>query len=57
MLSPTYREPVVLYYFEQMSVAEISNVLDLKPNTIETRLSRARRMLCKVLHQRVEGDY
>jgi RNA polymerase sigma-70 factor (ECF subfamily) len=55
-LPPTYREPVVLYYFEQMSVSEISVVLDRKTNAIETRLSRARRMLREILNRRLEGD-
>jgi len=53
-LPPKYREPVVLYYFEQMSVAEISNVLRRKPNTIDARLSRARRMLREVLNRQRE---
>ncbi len=55
-LPPTYREPVVLYYFEQMSVAEISTVLNLRPNTVDARLSRARRMLCSILSQRAEKN-
>jgi len=55
-LPSKYREAIVLYYFEQMSVAEICTVLDRKPNAIEARLSRARRMLAEIFDQRLERD-
>jgi RNA polymerase sigma-70 factor (ECF subfamily) len=46
-----YREVVTLYYYEELSVEEISEVLKLNENTIKTRLSRAR-MKLKVLMER-----
>lgn len=40
-----YREPVVLRYFESMSIDEIAQALGLAANTVEVRLSRARKKL------------
>ena len=56
ILLPTYREPIVLYYFEQMSVNGICTIMDREPNAVEARLSRARRMLCGILNQRLERE-
>lgn len=55
-LSSKYREPVVLHYFEHMSVADIAGVLGLRTNTVEVRLSRARRLLRTALDGRIEGN-
>lgn len=39
------RVPVVLFYFEDMSYAEIAEILNTSTKTVETRLYRARQML------------
>ncbi|MCA9183993.1 MAG: sigma-70 family RNA polymerase sigma factor [Pirellulaceae bacterium] len=44
-LPPTYREPLVLFYREQQSVARVAELLDLSPNAVKQRLSRGREML------------
>lgn len=41
-LSIKYREVITLFYYEELSVEEISEILKINPNTIKTRLSRAR---------------
>ena len=41
-LPPRYRDPVVLFYFQEMSVAETARVLGLPDGTLKARLSRAR---------------
>jgi len=56
-LSTKYQEPVVLHYFEQMSMGEVAAVLGLKTNTVEVRISRARRLLQTTLGNRVNGDH
>ncbi len=48
-LSARYREPVVLRYFEEMSVHEIGQVLGISANNVEVRLTRARYKLRKTL--------
>ncbi len=40
-----YRSVLHLFYFEEMSINEISKVLDIKPGTIKVRLSRGRVLL------------
>ncbi|MHC4399286.1 MAG: RNA polymerase sigma factor [Planctomycetota bacterium] len=54
-LSPTYREPIVLRYFEEFSVQEIADVLRLSVNAAEVRLTRARQRLKSILGGRLEG--
>ncbi|MBT2291022.1 sigma-70 family RNA polymerase sigma factor [Paenibacillus albidus] len=44
-----YRECVVLYYYHDMSIREISAQLDTAENTIKSRLSRGRQLLKKAL--------
>lgn len=44
-LPQKYRSVVHLYYYEDYSVKEISEILGIKETTIQTRLMRARKML------------
>jgi RNA polymerase sigma-70 factor (ECF subfamily) len=43
------REVVVLYYLEEMTAAEVAEALNLRQNTVEVRLSRARKQLAETL--------
>ena len=38
---------LVLYYVEGFSIAEIAKMLELNPNTVKTRLARAREQIRK----------
>ena len=44
-LPETYRTVIHLFYFEDLTVAQISNVLGIEPGAIKMRLSRGRTML------------
>lgn len=44
-LPERYRMPLYLFYYEELSVAEIAGILGLKPSAVTTRLSRARNHL------------
>lgn len=44
-LPTKYREVLVLYYFQDLKVEEISNVLRVNSNTVRTRLVRGRQKL------------
>ena len=48
-LSERYRIVVYLYYYEEYSICQISNTLNIKETTIQTRLSRAREKLKSAL--------
>ena len=44
-LDPKYREPLVLYYFEEMSYDDIAEVLHIPVATVGVRLNRAKALL------------
>ncbi|MEC1179813.1 sigma-70 family RNA polymerase sigma factor [Metasolibacillus meyeri] len=48
-LKPIYREIIVLYYYEDFSIPEISAILTIPEGTVKTRLKRAREQLKKKL--------
>jgi len=54
-LPENYREPMVLFYREQQSVAEVANDLDLTEETVKQRLSRGRAMLREEVTALVES--
>lgn len=53
-LPAKYRSVIHLFYYEEMSVEEISRLLRRKPSTIRTQLTRAREQLRQLLK---EEDY
>ncbi|MGV3487500.1 MAG: sigma-70 family RNA polymerase sigma factor [Tuberibacillus sp.] len=48
-----YREIIILYYYEDLSVQDIGIMMDLQENTVKTRLRRAR-MKLRQLYERSE---
>jgi RNA polymerase sigma-70 factor, ECF subfamily len=40
-----YREVIILYYFKEFSLEEISTTLEINPNTVKSRLRRAKKSL------------
>ena len=50
-LPDTLRAVVVLFYYEDMPVSEIADILALSPGAVKTRLSRARVLLRMRLEQ------
>ena len=51
MLPGKYRAVLHLFYYEELSVEEISRILGQKPSTVRTQLTRGRRMLKKKLEE------
>jgi RNA polymerase sigma factor (sigma-70 family) len=54
-LPPDQQAAIALYYFEEMSVAEVAVALDVPAGTVKTRLMHARRKLRAALGS-LEGD-
>lgn len=50
-LPVTYRELVLLYYFQDMNMGEISETLNISISTVSRRLNAARRMLRQQLER------
>ena len=48
-LNDELKEIVMLYYFEDFSVKEIAQILEIPDGTVKSRLSRARKELEKIL--------
>jgi RNA polymerase sigma factor (sigma-70 family) len=44
-MSLKYRDVILLYYYQEFTIAEISNILGCSENTVKTRLSRAKSIL------------
>jgi RNA polymerase sigma factor (sigma-70 family) len=53
-LPARYREPIVLFYYEQCSVKEVADALALREQAVMQRLSRGRRRLGETLATRIE---
>lgn len=47
-----YREPLVLFYFEELSYREIAEVLRIPASTVGVRLARGKNILKKAYNQR-----
>ena len=54
ILPAKYREPVVLRYLQEISTDEISRILGISRNTLNVRLSRARKRLKEDLIEIIE---
>jgi RNA polymerase sigma factor (sigma-70 family) len=50
-LPAKYKEVLILYYYQDMGVAEIAAILDLKVSTVKTRLQRGRDSLKRSLER------
>lgn len=52
-LPQKYRSVIHLFYYEQLTIEQIGNILELKSSTVRTQLTRARVLLKNIL----KGEY
>ena len=52
-LPPKYRTAIHLFYYEDLSVAEIAKILDTKESTVKSQLHRGR----ELLKSKLKGGY
>ncbi|MEG0050001.1 MAG: RNA polymerase sigma factor [Clostridia bacterium] len=50
-LPATFREAILLYYYQGYGISEIAEMLELPEGTISSRLSRARKKLEQIIHE------
>ncbi len=55
-LPPKFKETVLLHYYQGLGINEISNVLNISPGTVSSRLSRAREKLAISLRGSDENE-
>lgn len=46
-----YREPLILFYYDEQSITEIADYLELNENTVKTRLRRARQQMKELFEE------
>lgn len=56
VLKQDFKNVVIMKYFNEMSIEEISDVLDIPPNTVKTRLSIARKALKNILKEEYQNE-
>lgn len=56
LLTPKYREPLILYYYEELSYLEIADILHIPIATVGVRLNRGKREL-KSIYKEKYGAY
>lgn len=55
-LPEVFREPIILFYFEDLSVDEISRILGIRKGTVKSRLSRGRKKISNLWEERNYGE-
>lgn len=51
-MDEVYREPLMMFYYSEMSVKEIAEALDISEGTVKSRMSRGRKILARHLRAR-----
>lgn len=47
-LEPKYKEPIILFYFENLSYQEIADILEIPVSTVGIRIKRAKEKIRKI---------
>ena len=56
MLSSADSFLLTLFYFEELSLDEISKIVNLRANNVKVKLFRARKNLAKILEVKLEPE-
>ena len=56
-ISPKYREPLTLYYFDDMDYREIAQILRVPVSTVGVRLQRGKTLLRKIMDETKYNTY
>ncbi|WP_332647805.1 sigma-70 family RNA polymerase sigma factor [Lysinibacillus sp. 54212] len=51
-----YREVLILHYYQDYSISEVSSILGISQNTVNTRLRRAKERIKSNMSRNEEGD-
>lgn len=53
LLPQKYRIVIHLFYYEELSIEEMADILGRKPSTVRTQLTRARKLLGELLKEEI----
>jgi len=53
-INPKYREPIILYYFEDLSYKEIAGILHIPISTVGIRLKRGKKIM-RSIYQKLDN--
>ena len=54
-LKDSYKNIIILYYYDDLSIKEIANILKISETNAQTRLDRARKKLKEIIEKRNEN--
>ncbi|WP_152392958.1 RNA polymerase sigma factor [Paenibacillus guangzhouensis] len=54
MMTPKHRSAVILYYYEEFSIAEIAKILGVFEGTVKSRLHKARKLIAEKMQVKKE---
>ena len=54
MMTPKHRSVVILYYYEEFSIAEIAKILGVFEGTVKSRLHKARKLIAEKIQVKKE---
>lgn len=54
MMTPKHRSAVILYYYEEFSIAEIAKILGVFEGTVKSRLHKARKLIAEKIQVKKE---
>ncbi|MDK8182573.1 RNA polymerase sigma factor [Paenibacillus sp. UMB4589-SE434] len=54
LMTPKHRSAVILYYYEEFSIAEIAKILGVFEGTVKSRLHKARKIIAEQIQVRNE---
>lgn len=55
-LPTKYKEPILLYYYEEFSTVEIGKILKIPEGTVRSRLHRGRQLLKNIMDRKIQYD-
>ena len=56
LLSEKYKTIIILYYYDEMKIKDISRVLKISESAVKKRLERARNLIREIIERNYKND-
>ena len=57
LLSEKYKTIIILYYYDEMKIKDISRVLKISESAVKKRLERARNLIREIIERNYKNDW